>query len=189
MGILDFRQFKLLLEADEAPTPPPVEPPPAEITPAPSEPAPLPDENSMPPTDMGVPSSDPFAASVLPVDPNAPVAGPSDGSDINIVLLDHDKKWHSKYTDGGGVKRYKEYQIKQVDLDKWITDNQLDSKKVEIVDALRGKGFLDKEVYDKLKSASSAKKLGIDKGDIDIEFDGKLVPFTNKLNVNFIKSK
>ena len=190
MGILDFRQFKLLLEADEAPTPPPVEPPPAETAPAPpAELAPLPDENSAPPIDAGLPPSDPFAASVLPADPNTPTETSGQTSDINVVLLDVDKKWHSKYTDGGGVKRYKEYQIKQADLDKWITDNQFDSKKVEIIDALRGKGFLDKEVYDKLKSSASAKKLGIDKGDIDIEFDGKLTPFTNKLDVNFIKSK
>ncbi|CAB4219224.1 hypothetical protein UFOVP1604_307 [uncultured Caudovirales phage] len=190
MEILDFRRFKLLLEADEpAPTPPPVEPPAAEITPAPSEPAPLPDENSMPPTDMGVPPTDPFATAELPPDPNAPVPTAGQTGDINIVLIDDDKKWHSKYTGGGGVKRYKEYQVKQVDLDKWITDNQLDSKKVDITDALRGKGFLDKEVYDKLKSAMAAKKLGIDKGDIDIDFDAKLVPSTNQLEVNFIKSK
>ena len=190
MEILDFRRFKLLLEADEpAPTPPPVEPPAAEITPAPSEPAPLPDENSMPPTDMGVPPTDPFATAELPPDPNAPVPTAGQTGDINIVLIDDDKKWHSKYTGGGGVKRYKEYQVKQVDLDKSITDNQLDSKKVDITDALRGKGFLDKEVYDKLKSAMAAKKLGIDKGDIDIDFDAKLVPSTNQLEVNFIKSK
>ena len=35
----------------------------------------------------------------------------------------------------------------------------------------------------------SAKKLGIDKGDIDIEFDAKLAPSTNQLEVNFIKPK
>lgn len=193
MEILNFKQFKLLLEADEpTPIPPPVEPP----SPTETEAAPLPDENSPAPisspdptASIATPSTDPFATAELPPDPNAQPVAASQTGDINIVLVDDDKKWHSKYTGGGGVKRYKEYQLKQADLDKWITDNQLDSKKVDITDALRGKGFLDKEVYDKLKSAMSGKKLGIDKGDIDIDFDAKLSPSTNKLDVNFIKSK
>jgi len=191
MEILDFRQFKLLLEADEpAPTPPPVEPPsPSETDAAPAvEPAPLPSENSPAPATAPAPT-DPFATAELPPDPNAPAPTAGQTGDINVVLIDDDKKWHSKYTGGGGVKRFKEYQINQADLDKWITDNQLDSKKNDIVDALRGEGFLDKEVYDKLKSAMSSKKLGIDKGDIDIDFDAKLSTSTNKLEVNFIKSK
>jgi hypothetical protein len=193
MEILDFRQFKLLLEADEpAATPPPVEPPsPTETDTAPAaEPAPAPAENSpAPASPIDAPSTDPFATAELPPDPNAPAPTSGQTGDINLVLIDADKKWHSQYTGGGGVKRYKEYQVKQVDLDKWITDNQLDPKKAEIVDALRGKGFLDKEIYDKLKSAMSAKKLGIDKGDIDIDFDAKLSPSTNQLDVNFIKPK
>jgi hypothetical protein len=193
MEILDFRRFKLLLEADEpAPTPPPVEPPSStetEAAPLPDENAPAPVSSPDPAASIAPPSTDPFATAELPPDPNAPVPTAGQTGDINIVLVDDDKKWHSKYTGGGGVKRYKEYQVKQVDLDKWITDSQLDSKKSDITDALRGKGFLDKEVYDKLKSAMAAKKLGIDKGDIDIEFDAKLSPSTNKLEVNFIKSK
>jgi hypothetical protein len=193
MEILNFNQFKLLLEADEpTPIPPPVEPPSStetETAPLPDENAPAPVSSPDPTTSMTPPSTDPFATAELPPDPNAPVPTAGQTGDINIVLVDDDKKWHSNYTGGGGVKRYKEYQLKQADLDKWITDSQLDSKKTDIVDALRGKGFLDKEVYDKLKSAMAAKKLGIDKGDIDIEFDSKLSPSTTKLDVNFIKSK
>lgn len=183
MEILSFEKFRLLMEADEA-TPPaeaPVEAPAPEPTPAPE-----PSSAPMPP-DMGG-STDPLAGMELPADPNAPAQSTA-SADSRIVFLDSDKGWHSKYTDGGGVKRYTEYQISQADLDKWITDSKLDANKDDIQQAIMGKKALSLDTFNKLKSAFSSGKLGKNRGDIDIEYDNKMVPSTNKLEIIFVNHK
>lgn len=188
MEILNFSKFKLLLEAEGDPeTEPATEPvePPADETPA--DPAPAADAPAdAPPISSPDPMADPFAGAVLPPDPNAPAASSGTGS-TRIVFLDKDKSWHSEFTDGGGVKRYKEYELPQADLDKWITDNNFTDKKEQITVALTGTKALPEDVYDKLKSALSSDKLGKDRGDIDINYDDKSIPSTSDLDVIFLK--
>jgi hypothetical protein len=208
MNILTFESFKLLLEAQEDPskpiqTPAP-EPPDDEPTteeplaePASTETPPVTSEPSIPdssfsPSAPSTPDAgtqpDPFAQQTLPEDPNAvPVETPE--TSIKFTILDNTKKWHTKYTDSGGIKRFKEYEISTTELDKWITDNGLDSKKSEIYDAMAGKSPIDKETLSKLQSDLSSKKIGKDLGDVDVSFDDKLVPSTNQLDLVFVTRK
>lgn len=181
MEILSFNKFKLLLEADEAaPAPPPA-----------AEPAPPADPlASAPPSmDFGAdPMSDPLAGATLPPDPNAPA--PTVGQSVfKVVFLDSAKPWHSKYADGGGVKRYKEYEINQADLDKWITDSKLDANKEDLSQAVSGMKPIEKTLFDKLKTAATSNKLGKDRGDVDVDYDTKQIPSTAKLDLIFITSK
>lgn len=188
MEILDFQKFKMLLEAegDDAPTeetqPEPVEPPaPEEAAPAEPTSEPASTDSTTAPI-----ASDPFASATLPPDPNAPVAaGPS--STIKFVMLDADKDWHSTYDDGGGVKRFTEYELETSDLDKWIEENGLSADKEAILNSLQGKKTMPVDAYDKLKKSLRSDSIGKDRGDIDIEYDEKKVPSTSDLNVIFVK--
>lgn len=198
MEILSFQQFKLLLEAEaegdlekqETETPAePVEPPAPEEAPAeptPAEPAAADAGSTSAPSMPSAPPSDPFAYASLPPDPNAPVATPQ-VKPIRFVLLDSDKEWHSTYDAGGGVKRFNEYEIEVADLEKWIDENGYSAEKDSIMKAFQGKKSLSSAVYNKLKSALRKESIGKDRGDIDIEYDDKLVPSTSDLNVVFVK--
>jgi len=184
MEILSFDKFKLLLEEEEtAPAPEPA-----------AEPAPAPEADPLsspppPPPDLGgAPMSDPLAGATLPPDPNAP-APTATTSVFKVVFLDADKPWHSKYADGGGVKRYKEYEINQADLDKWITDSKLDTNKDDLSQAVSGKKQIEKTLFDKLKGAATSNKLGKDRGDVDVDYDTKLIPSTAKLDLIFVTHK
>lgn len=187
MEILSFDKFKLLLEADE---PTPAAEPAAE--PAATEPAPSADPSASAPPPMpdlgGAPMTDPLAGATLPPDPNAPA--PTAGTSVfKVVFLDSEKPWHSKYADGGGVKRYKEYEINQADLDKWITDSKLDANKEDLAQAVGGKKPIEKSLFDKLKTAATSNKLGKDRGDVDVDYDTKLIPSTSKLDLIFVTYK
>ena len=188
MNILSFERFKLLLEAEgDAPEETPVEPPAAEESPAPAEPAPAPAEPAPAPDASAPATVDPLASLSLPADPTAPAA-PTSTASLKLVFLNNDHPWHSQYADGGGVKRFKEYEILQADLEKWITENGLDAKKDEIIQAANGKKSIDPDTFTKLKSALSAGKFGTDRGDVDVEFDNNNSPSTNKLDLIFIKA-
>lgn len=188
MEILSFQRFKLLLEAEgdpetsETETPAePVEPPAPEEAPAAAG-----TSSTSAPSTPSAPLSDPFADASLPPDPNAPVATPQDKS-IRFVLLDSDEEWHSTYDDGGGVKRFNEYEIDPADLEKWIDENGYSAEKDSIMKAFQGKKTISSAVYNKLKSALRKESVGKDRGDIDIEYDDELVPSTSDLNVVFVK--
>lgn len=186
MEILNFQQFKLLLEAEGDPETPDTETPAEPVEP------PAPEEMSAEPAaniSTSVPSatpSDPFADASLPPDPNVPSA-PTKASSIRFVLLDSDKEWHSTYDAGGGVKRFNEYEVEIADLEKWIDENGYSAEKESIMKAFQGKRTISSAVYTKLKSALHRESIGKDLGDIDIEYDDKLIPSTSDLNVVFVK--
>ena len=186
MEILSFENFKLILEAEgdlNAGTPPA-----GAETPPPTD-APAPDLGAPASLDLGAPPpmGGDLGAPALPPDPNAPIqTGPPP---IRMAFLDPSEPWHSEYSNGGGVKRFTEYEISQADLDKWITDSKLDAKKEEFMKAVSAKEPMARDLYDKLKSDFIAKKIGVNKGDIDIEYDNKKIPSTSNLEVNFIKPK
>ena len=195
MEILDFQRFKLLLEAEEETQaeetqPEPVEPPAPEEVPA--EPtddtasAPTPTDTSSSGSASTPPASDPFSSATLPPDPNAPVET-TPSSMIKFVMLDPDKDWHSEYDDGGGIKRFPEYEVDAADLAKWIDSNGLTGEKDQIMQAFQGKKSMSNEAYDKLKKALKGDSLGKERGDLDIEYDEKSIPSTTDLNVVFVK--
>ena len=194
MEILNFNSFKLLLEAEGDPeelaaaeqsaeTSEPPAPEDAEATDAPVD-APATDTSSAPAP--SAPATDPFADATLPPDAAAPIVTDK-SSIVRLVLLDKDKEWHSGYDDGGGVKRFTEYEITLPDLDKWVTDNGLDAEKDKITQAIQGKKPMPDAVYDKLRKSLRADTIGKDRGDIDIDYDSKNVPSTGDLDVIFVK--
>ena len=190
MEILDFHRFKMLLEAegDEAPAeetqPEAVEPPaPEEVAADPVADVPMPDTGFAGASPV---SADPFASAALPPDPNAP-APAAQSSTVKFVMLDTDKDWHSTYDDGGGVKRYSEYELETGDVEKWIEENGLSAEKEQIMQSFQGKKAMPAAAYDKLKKSLRSDSIGKDRGDIDIDYDDKGVPATSDLNVVFIK--
>lgn len=190
MEILDFHRFKMLLEAEGDETPAeetpaePVEPPAPEEVPADDSAAPPATDTSSPAP--SAPAADPFASAELPPDPNAPVAA-APSSTVKFVMLDSDRDWHSTYDDGGGVKRFTEYELETGDLEKWIDQNGLSADKEQILQSFQGKKAMPQSAYDKLKKSLRGDSIGKDRGDIDIEYDDKKIPSTSDLNVVFIK--
>ena len=188
MEILTFSQFRLLLEAGGT------EPEAADPNSKPQEIENAPQSQPTQTTSSFIPPSQPFTPSPqdtsfeLPEDPNAqPIDnGPKP---IKFVLLDTSTKWHMKYSDGGGVKRYNEYQIMPDELDSWINSNSLSNFKNDIISSISGKTQLDKSVYDKLKNALLSKKIGKNIGISDIIYDPNNNPSTSDLDINFLKSK
>jgi hypothetical protein len=189
MEILNFTEFKrsFLFEAegdaeDNAAVSEPIAP--AE----PAAPAPIADDTMAPPvTSSGIPPAptDP-AAMALPPDPNAPQVSSGNGI-TKLIFLETDKKWHSQYTDGGGVRRYVEYELTPTEIDKFIADNNLTDKRDDILQAMQGKKSMDAAAYDKLKNAVASSKLGKDRGELDVDYDSKGIPSTGQLDVIFIK--
>lgn len=194
MEILSFEKFRLILEAEGDPNGPAGQPasgqPAASAPPSEGDPASTPvstptDSSQMGGTDPNSPS--PFDQSALPDDPNVPIQqGPPP---FRMVFLDPDRPWHTRYDDGGGVKRFTEYEISQDDFTKWLTDSKLDAKQDEIMQYMTAKKPMPADLYDKLKKQFADNKIGVNKGQIDVEYDSHKGPSTSKLDVNFIKSK
>lgn len=176
MKILNFNEYMLVLEADDITATAPIS-----VEPIPATP-------SAPPPDMSFSSSTPdaFSDAALPPDPNAPVQT-DEPSTIRMIFLDKDKDWHSQYSDGGGVKRFKEYEVPTADFEKWLTDNNLIDNRELIFNSINGKQTMPPDIYDKLKTAFTSDKLGKDRGDIDIDYDNKNIPSTSDLEIIFIK--
>jgi hypothetical protein len=187
MEILNFAEFKrsFIFEAEGD----------ADDNASISEPAadpaaftPVADDTMAPPvTSSGIPPAptDP-AAMALPPDPNAPQVSAGDGI-TKLVFLDTDKKWHSQYADGGGVRRYVEYELAPADIDKFIADNNLTDKRDDLMQAMQGKKSMDAAAYDKLKNEVASSKLGKERGELDVDYDSKGIPSTSQLDVIFIK--
>jgi hypothetical protein len=89
----------------------------------------------------------------------------------------------------GRIKRFTEYRIMNSDLEKWITDNNLESNKDEIMSGVYGKEKINKDLISKLTSDIDSEKLGSSLGDVDIQFDDKQVPSTGDLNLMFVTTK
>jgi hypothetical protein len=174
--LLEFKEFKLLLEDDPAPAPdaaaaPPPPPPPAA---APPPPPPMPDMGGLPPAP-------------------APTAPTGPGTIKFVFIGDaHDKKWHGNHDSDGGTKRFTQYEIAPDDLTKWLEVHQFDKDKDLVLAALSGKRSMPKEVYLKFKEEVKEGDLGTDKGTIDISFDSDTDfsnPSTTDLEVVFLKAK
>jgi len=197
MKILNFSEFKLLLEADSSTQAAPAaadpsNPPQAGTsgTAGSSIPPPSPSSGgSSGPTSMPPPPNTSFnSGSELPADPNAPVAS-AEAEPIRLIFVDQSEPWHTKYSDGGGMKRYQDYELTMDELEQWITSSGLEANHDEIINAVQGTAPLASALYGKFKEAITKKKLGKDRGDIDIEYDSKDHPSTSDLDVVFVKQK
>ena len=199
MKILNFSEFKLLLEADsstQAVSATATNSTPTQGTSGTagtagsSIPPPSPSSGgSSGPTSMPPPPNTSFnSGQELPVDPNAQIETP-EAEPIKLIFVDQSEPWHTKYSDGGGMKRYKDYELTMDELENWITTSGLDANHDEIINADQGTAPLSSALYGKLKEAITKKKLGKDRGDIDIEYDSNEHPSTSDLDVVFVKEK
>jgi hypothetical protein len=186
MPILNFTQFKLLLEAEE--TQPPVDPnQPTDQPPTDVAAAPVADTGGTTSFTPPTPSFDP-GPSELPPDPNAPTSPITPRNDRLVFSSDSDD-WHIEYSDGGGVKRYTEYELMPGELDQWISSSGLAARKDEITSSVKTGSPMPTDVYDKLLAAVKNKSLGKDRGIIDIEQDPSGKTSTSDLEIILLKSK
>ena len=97
--------------------------------------------------------------------------------------MDKSAQWEQEYPDGGGVKEMTGYEVSWKDLNKWITHNNLASKKQEIAEYLMGENDdLDNSIKSKLKNAFTSKTLGDDTGKTEVEYDSDLTPYVQDIN-------
>jgi hypothetical protein len=182
--ILEFKEFKQLLEADEtdaagltAPaSEPPAGPPPP---PTPEVAAP----------DFGIPPPD-----AAPVDaaPAEPTAEPTPADEMKFVFIQDakSKKWHGHHGLDGGVKKFTQYSVTADEITKWLDVHKFDADKDVVMASLVGKREMPEDVYSTFKKEVQDGSLGSDKGSIDIKFDSDSNfnnPSTTDLNVVFLK--
>lgn len=128
----------------------------------------------------------------ITMDPGAePAAQPAAASQpYKILFITANKDWSAEYPTGGGVKKYKHYEIKPADLDKWLTDLGLTDKVASFKDGLSGKEELSKEDFFKLKQGLRDKTLNYKElAEVEVEYDEDGTPYTSDLNVTFLKPK
>jgi hypothetical protein len=128
----------------------------------------------------------------LPMDPamgGEPAPAPAaNGQKYKIIFITADKEWAAEYPTGGGVKKYKHYEIQPADLDEWITATNLTAQSEEIKDGLTGKGELTKDQFFKLKQGLRDKTLKYKElAEVEVEYDEDGTPYTSDLNVTFLK--
>lgn len=136
-------------------------------------------------------NEDEMALPELPPDP-ALADSPAAANTIKytFVFIDADKEWAAEYPTGGGVKKYKRYEVKDSDLTEWITAAKLTEKAEEIKDGLTGKNEMSREVYYKFKQALRDESLQYkEMAELDVEYDEDLVPYTENLDCTFLKPK
>jgi hypothetical protein len=130
----------------------------------------------------------PAMPSDMSMDGEAAPAAPAVGQKYKIIFITAEKEWSAEYPTGGGIKKYKHYEIKSEDLDKWITDSNLGEAIEEIKNGLTGKGEMSKDHFFKLKQALRDKTLEYKElAEVEVEFDGEGVPYTDNLDVTFLK--
>lgn len=122
-------------------------------------------------------------------------AAPADGAPgapkkYAFVFITADKDWASEYPTGGGIKRYKKYEVTDQDLSEWIKSKKLDKNAEEIKAALTGESEMPKDMFFQFKQALRDKSLKYkDKGETDVEYDDDGVPYTDDIEVTFLRHK
>lgn len=128
----------------------------------------------------------------IPMDPAmggepAPAA-PANGETYKILFITADKEWAAEYPTGGGIKKYKHYEIKGADLDTWINETGLTEQAQEIKDGLAGRGDLTRDQFFKIKQGLRDKKLKYKElAEVEVEYDEDGTPYTSDLDVTFLK--
>lgn len=106
-----------------------------------------------------------------------------------FIFIDADKGWAAEYPTGGGIKKYKRYEVSDADLTKWLEDSKLSDKAQEFKEALTGEKDFEKKEFYQFKQALRDKSLHFKElGDLDVEYDEHMVPYTNDIDVTFLKA-
>jgi hypothetical protein len=105
-----------------------------------------------------------------------------------LIFITAEKDWSAEYPTGGGIKKYKQYEVKPADLDQWLGDNQLLDSAEQIKDCLAGKEELSKDHFFKIKQGLRDKSLKYKElAEVEVEFDEAGIPYTDNLDVTFLK--
>ena len=129
----------------------------------------------------------------IPMDGAVPAEGapaPVNGQKYKIIFITAEKDWSAEYPTGGGIKKYKHYEILPADLDEWINSSGLLDAADEIKDSLSGKSEMSKDHFFKLKQGLRDKTLTYKElAEVEVEFDDDGTPYTDNLDVTFLKPK
>lgn len=118
----------------------------------------------------------------------APTASAENGVIYKILFINANKEWAAEYPTGGGLKKYKHYEIKANDLAAWLEELKLTDQAQEIKDGLAGKDELTKDQFFKLKQGLRDKTLKYKElAEVEVEYDEDGTPYTSNLNVTFLK--
>lgn len=121
----------------------------------------------------------------------APAGAPEapNSKKYTFVFIDADKGWAAEYPTGGGIKKYKRYEVSDADLTKWLESVKLTDKADDFKDALTGEKDFEKKEFYQFKQALRDKTLDYKElGDLDVEYDENMVPYTNDIDVTFLKA-
>jgi hypothetical protein len=143
-------------------------------------------EDELPPLpDLGAMGGAPADGAAPEGEPAAPAAAKK----YVFIFITADKDWAAEYPTGGGIKKYKRYQVNSADLDKWIEEKKLTSRAEEIKDSLTGEKEMEKDLFFTLKQGLRDKSLEYKElGEIDVEYDSDNTPYTDNLDVTFLKA-
>jgi hypothetical protein len=118
----------------------------------------------------------------------APAVPAGNGEIYKILFINANKEWAAEYPTGGGIKKYKHYEIKANDLAAWLEEIKLTDQAQEIKDGLSGKEELTKDQFFKLKQGLRDKTLKYKElAEVEVEYDEDGTPYTADLNVTFLK--
>lgn len=126
-----------------------------------------------------------------PADPNAAPAGaPGSTKKYTFVFISAEKDWSAEYPTGGGIKKYKRYEVAETDLDKWIEEKNLKEKAEDIKTSLAGEKEMPRDLYFTFKQGLRDKSLKYKElGELDVEYDTDMTPYTDTLDVTFLKAE
>lgn len=123
------------------------------------------------------------------VDPNAAPAAAPEPKKYTFVFIDADKPWAAEYPTGGGIKKYKRYEVTEENLTKWIEESKLTERADDIKAALTGEKDFEKSEFYRFKQALRDKTLDYKElGELDVEYGDDMTPYTGNLDVTFLKA-
>jgi len=106
-----------------------------------------------------------------------------------MVFLDDNVDWHIQKPDGGGTKKYMEYQIEDPALDTWLQEKGWTEDKPEFQKMLKGEKYsLDSSKVATLRHDFENESLGDEAGEIEVDYDEKNEPFVSDIDVVFISA-
>lgn len=135
------------------------------------------------PTSSGLP--DPLSAGGAPADPAS--AGKQAIPTYKMIFIDDEVNWETRNSDGGGTKKYTEYEIEEPALDQWLADKGWTEDKPEFTKMLTGEKYkVDAKKIESLRKAIESDEIGDDMGKLEVDFDANQEIYISDLDVSFV---
>ena len=118
---------------------------------------------------------------------NAPQPAAETIPTYKLIFLDDSVEWHVQKADGGGTKKYMEYQIEDTELDTWLQEKGWTEDKPEFQKLLKGEKYsLDSSKIAAMRQDFENEQLGDEAGEIEVDYDENNEPFVSDIDVSFI---